>query len=658
MRRLAVFAALLFSLASFAHAQRKESTPRKESLPPRYSKWVNEEVVYIITDEERKAFLGLNADEQRDRFIQDFWDTRNPAHGSSINSYKEEHYRRLEFATANFGKQSNTPGWKTDMGRAYILFGKPASRTPFIGFGQVYPLELWFYTNTTGVPTVPTFFSLIFYIPYDAGEYIFYRPFLDGPLKLVRGTQFNTNKDVYNFLLDMGGDLARASMTLIPGDPIDNQEFTPSMASDMLVSKIQNLSNDTFYVRRIREMRMMQEHVNSFFLAADQRPLDLNWVVLADPGGQYWFDYSVLIDKPEFGRPEADGKSMTLALSYRLTSESGETVIEDAQERAYTAYEARDGEKKFLPFQIANRLPVVPGKYRLEIDIAQRQSGKSYHGQQVFTVGNPNGISISGPLLVEKAEPVQKPESGVPFQYFGAQFHPAGRHLFSTQEPLRLLFQLETADAPQDYDIEYVLAHTQFRESRKTATETITASQFRERRLLSSKAIPLNDLAEGEYRVVMNVRKSGSPEILSSANVALRIGAATGPDALYFDPTTRKIAQPGVSAYLRALGAFSQKQPDLATAYLKQSVEQNPANPFATDQLVRSYFASRRYGDVATLYNKLGAGPFEKSSEAMSQISLSFWNAGDKERAKEILRNARTAFPEDPLIAAAGKTIR
>jgi Tfp pilus assembly protein PilF len=175
---------------------------------------------------------------------------------------------------------------------------------------------------------------------------------------------------------------------------------------------------------------------------------------------------------------------------------------------------------------------------------------------------------------------------------------------------------------------------------------------------LRSKAIPVTDLPEGEYRIVMNVRHAGSPEILASANVALRIGPLPVESVLYFDPATKKINQPGVAAYVRALGALSQKQPDLATAYLKQSVDQNPANAFATEQLVRSYFSSKRYGDVAALYNKLGAGPFENSAEALSQISVSFWNAGQQDRAREVLRTARTTFPEDPLLAAAAKTVR
>jgi TolA-binding protein len=253
---------------------------------------------------------------------------------------------------------------------------------------------------------------------------------------------------------------------------------------------------------------------------------------------------------------------------------------------------------------------------------------------------------------------VQNPQSGIPFQYFGAQFHPAAHHLFSNRDPIRLLFEVETAETPVDYEVEYVLAHTQFRDSRRTATETLMASQFRNQRLLSSKAIPVKDLPDGEYRVVMNVRRPGNTEILASANVALRLGAVPETSALYFDPATLKINQPGVAAYVRALGAFAQKQPDVATAYLKQSVDQNPRNPFATEQLVRSYFSAHRYFEVTALYNKLGAGPFEKSTEALSQISVSFWNADQKDRAREILRNARVAYPEDPMLAAAAKTVR
>ena len=112
------------------------------------------------------------------------------------------------------------------MGRAWILFGKPVSQPRFIGLGQVYPCELWFYSNTTGDPSLPPFFYLLFYMPGDIGEYRFYRPYLDGPMELVRGSQFNSNKSVFDFLSNYGGDLARAAFTLIPNDPIDTQTIS------------------------------------------------------------------------------------------------------------------------------------------------------------------------------------------------------------------------------------------------------------------------------------------------------------------------------------------------------------------------------------------------------------------------------------------------
>src|SRR5438034_2531593 len=100
---------------------------RKEALPENYDRWLNQEVVYLIGDEERKAFLRLSTDTAREQFIQEFWAARNPLRGANRNPVKEEHYQRLQYVNRSFGRESNTPGWRTDMGRTYILFGNPES---------------------------------------------------------------------------------------------------------------------------------------------------------------------------------------------------------------------------------------------------------------------------------------------------------------------------------------------------------------------------------------------------------------------------------------------------------------------------------------------------------------------------------------------------
>ena len=88
-----------------------------------YGAWLEEDVGWIISDPERAAFLGLSNDEERDQFVEQFWQRRDPTPDTYENEYKEEHYRRVAYANEHFS--TVVPGWKTDRGRAYIVFGPP-----------------------------------------------------------------------------------------------------------------------------------------------------------------------------------------------------------------------------------------------------------------------------------------------------------------------------------------------------------------------------------------------------------------------------------------------------------------------------------------------------------------------------------------------------
>ncbi len=128
---------------------------RKE-LGKTYKKWLDEDVRWIITDEERDAFKRLSNDEERDQFIEQFWLRRDPTPDTVENEYKEEHYRRIAYANEHFA--SGIPGWRTDRGRMYIMYGPPDEidshpsggfyqRTPEEGGGSTstYPFETWRY---------------------------------------------------------------------------------------------------------------------------------------------------------------------------------------------------------------------------------------------------------------------------------------------------------------------------------------------------------------------------------------------------------------------------------------------------------------------------------------------------------------------------------
>jgi GWxTD domain-containing protein len=93
----------------------------KQELGKTYKKWLDEDVRWIITDEEQKAFKMLSNDEERDQFIEAFWQRRDPTPDTVENEYKEEHYRRIAYANEHFA--AGIPGWKTDRGRIYIQYG-------------------------------------------------------------------------------------------------------------------------------------------------------------------------------------------------------------------------------------------------------------------------------------------------------------------------------------------------------------------------------------------------------------------------------------------------------------------------------------------------------------------------------------------------------
>jgi GWxTD domain-containing protein len=158
--------------------RRREDKLRKELEGP-YRKWLNEDVTYIITDEERQAWKRLSTDEEREQFIEQFWLRRDPSPDSAENEYKEEHYRRIAYTNERFA--SGIPGWKTDRGRIYITFG-PADEVeshpsggsyerPYEeggGTTSTYPFEKWRYRWIEGIGTD---IIIEFVDPTMTGEY-------------------------------------------------------------------------------------------------------------------------------------------------------------------------------------------------------------------------------------------------------------------------------------------------------------------------------------------------------------------------------------------------------------------------------------------------------------------------------------------------------
>jgi len=142
--------------------KKKNERGLKQELSKTYKKWLEEDVIYIITDEERAAFKQLSNDEERDNFIEAFWQRRDPTPDTEENEYKEEHYQRIAYANEHFA--AGVPGWRTDRGRIYIVYGKPDEieshpsggeyqRPMEEGGGETstFPFEDWRYRYIDGI---------------------------------------------------------------------------------------------------------------------------------------------------------------------------------------------------------------------------------------------------------------------------------------------------------------------------------------------------------------------------------------------------------------------------------------------------------------------------------------------------------------------------
>jgi GWxTD domain-containing protein len=145
------------SLAAWRSEARTQATVGAQIKPDKptpsfYSKWLSEEVVYIIDDAERGAFLQLTTDRERDHFIEQFWERRNPTPGSSTNKFKEEHYRRIAYANQHFGTASGAAGWETDRGHVLIVYGPPDEiESHPKGASRSFGTQIWLYRHIEGV---------------------------------------------------------------------------------------------------------------------------------------------------------------------------------------------------------------------------------------------------------------------------------------------------------------------------------------------------------------------------------------------------------------------------------------------------------------------------------------------------------------------------
>ena len=217
-----------------------QAKPKEKDLPQQYQEWLKL-VAYIIQPVERDVFMKLVNNRDRDIFIETFWKQRDPTPGTPENEYKDEIVKRFQYVNQQFGYGHSTTreGWRTDMGRIYMVLGAPQSIEHFEASIGLVPCQSWTYYGDAR-KGLPPQFILLFYQRGGVGEYKLYDPVSDGPSRLILDQKkIDDPMDysaMYDIIMDIQPTLAEPSITRLPGEW--NYDYSPSPRNAILLADI------------------------------------------------------------------------------------------------------------------------------------------------------------------------------------------------------------------------------------------------------------------------------------------------------------------------------------------------------------------------------------------------------------------------------------
>ena len=609
-RMWAFFLAVSIFQVALLPASAKQSA---RSLAPNYRHWVEVEVPYIISTEERKEFLALTTDQERDSFIAAFWRARNPDLNSESNSYKEEHYRRLAYANEHFGTLKFENGWRTPMGRIYIVLGSPKQKATYYERANVRPMEIWFYQGTS--PALPPFFYILFYKHSSAEDWRIYSPRIDGPTALVttgRGT--NDNKQALGLIRrSLGDEVARTTGSLIPSEPVNFDEFTPSMDSDVMLSTIDNLPDNPL-TKATLDANRMRERVTTSILTGDQG-MEMHYVVFRDEEGRQSLSYLLSSARPDpsIVGSRSDGSSYyDLVLRTSVLTVDGMSVYEQEDELAgkLTATQAEVVKKKI--FAAEGRVPLAAGKYTLIATLTNNINHVARRQHVSVIVPSMNGQRIGISELVEYGAPAAVPDAAgkLPFSASKVRFTPRAAQVAHLRvgDKLPLVFQLwlaprsEQTGIPEKVHLRYVFgAVTASHDSAIVENEDIEAgNRDKGGNIVTGHTVDTSGLPAGTYRLVLTAGREGSTQ---PAYAAMTLYVQRVEDFVE-QWTAYGPADPGGAAVddlKRAMSAESQGSDEEARSFYALSLSENPADARPFNRLASLFERRAQIDDLSKL---------------------------------------------------------
>src|SRR6266853_1571620 len=660
-RTVVLIAAALFAFSGTAWGQ------KRQKLEKNYRDWLEHDVVYIITKDERDDFLKLTTNDARDKFIETFWEIRNPSPGSPANSYKDEIYQRIAFADARFGIGSGVEGWRTDRGRTYITLGPPQQKEVFRNSANLYPIEIWFYGGAN--PALPPFFYVMFYQREGSGDYRFYSPYTDGPDKLATGVEaINSRSAALRMIRNSAGpEVARVALTLLPDEPVDETTGIVSLQSDILLNSIKNLANLPSNRDDILRRRANREAVTSR-LMLEGRNLDIITFPARDSRGLTRLDYALRLHSPNdlSMAEEKDGRySYTVEVRVRVFSSENKLIFTQEKTLADSITKKRLDAIQDKVFGYEGTLPLPPGKYRLEFQFTDWSKKAAFHTSREISIPSLTKDSLVVPgvlpfLSAENADPGLA--DLMPFTIGGVQFTPMpnGTPTLAPGTNLQVVYQIWTpALDPREnlgkkLDVEYAFGRPAAPGSATKIKDELNREQFDAAgSLVTGKKLSLEQQSSGSY--ILNVTVNNPENKLSGfGTMSFKVlDAPAEPEPWdVLEPGIVQDAEKGILDQQRGLCYWALGQYDEARVWFRRALQVDHSNDVARARLVDAYFSKKDYAAVVSLFSDAGVTE-TTDSETLLRISASLEKRGNASQAISILEAALPSRPEDgPLYLA------
>ena len=504
----------------------QKAKAEKEAPSKYYKKWLDEDVRWIITDEESAAFKKLATNAERDQFIEQFWQRRDPTPDTEENEYKEEHYRRIAYANEHFA--AGVPGWRTDRGRMYIMYGKPDSIDshpaggPYIrpaeeGGGETvtYPFEVWRYRYLEGIGQE---IEIEFVDPCSCGEY--------------HMTLDRSEKDALLHVPNAGlTDMESMGMA----NKADRFRGVEAIGQGFF-----NRNNDTKQFDRLETFAKLNrapevkfkdlEAVVNTKIRYNLLPFDLRYDFVKVTSDTVLMPITIQIPNRELTFKNTDGVQRGVVNIFgRMTTLTG---------RVAQTFE--DTLRLDVPAELLDKvvnnvalywkaLPVRPGRYRLDIVI------KDVNGDKLGTVGqglmvpefSDDKLASSTLILADVLEPVPSREVGTGNFVIGTtkvrpRVQPSTGKPAAFKRGEKVNFWMQVYNLTMDEKtkkpsatVQYQVVNTANNQPVVDITENTAQMGNISDQLTLQKSLPLNSLSPGVYQVTIKVNDLVSKQTIS-----------------------------------------------------------------------------------------------------------------------------------------------